>query len=208
MKGLIGRKLGMTSVFTDDGSSVPCTLIEAGPCYVTAVKTKENDGYTALQLGFTERKEKRLAVPQVKNFKKKNLPVLRFLKEVRDFENAEEFKVGDVIRTDLFKEGDIVKVTSKSKGKGFQGVVKRHGFGGGSVTHGQSDRLRAPGSIGASSYPSRVFKGQRMAGRTGGDKISVRNLKIVKIIPESNLLLIKGAVPGAISGIVEIYKVK
>ncbi|HWA06239.1 MAG TPA: 50S ribosomal protein L3 [Ignavibacteria bacterium] len=206
MKGLIGRKLGMTSVFTDDGSSVPCTLIEAGPCYVTAVKTKDSDGYSAIQLGFTERKEKRLAVPQVKNFKKKNLPILRFLKEVRDFENAENLKVGDVIKTDLFKEGDIVKVTSKSKGKGFQGVVKRHGFGGGSVTHGQSDRLRAPGSIGASSYPSRVFKGQRMAGRTGGDKISVRNLKIVKIIPESNLLLIKGAVPGAISGIVEIYK--
>ena len=206
MKGLIGRKLGMTSVFTDDGSSVPCTLIEAGPCYVTAVKTKDSDGYSAIQLGFTERKEKRLAVPQVKNFKKKNLPVLRFLKEVRDFENAENLKVGDVIKTDLFKEGDIVKVTSKSKGKGFQGVVKRHGFGGGSVTHGQSDRLRAPGSIGASSYPSRVFKGQRMAGRTGGDKISVRNLKIVKKIPESNLLLIKGAVPGAISGIVEIYK--
>lgn len=206
MKGLIGRKLGMTSVFTDDGSSVPCTLIEAGPCYVTAVKTKDSDGYSAIQLGFTERKEKRLAVPQVKNFKKKNLPILRFLKEVRDFDNAENLKVGDVIKTDLFKEGDIVKVTSKSKGKGFQGVVKRHGFGGGSVTHGQSDRLRAPGSIGASSYPSRVFKGQRMAGRTGGDKISVRNLKIVKIIPESNLLLIKGAVPGAISGIVEIYK--
>lgn len=208
MKGLIGRKLGMTSVFTDDGSSVPCTLIEAGPCYVTAVKTKDNDGYTALQLGFTERKEKRLAVPQVKNFKKKNLPLLRFIKEVRDFDNAEDFKVGDVIKTDLFKEGDIVKVTSKSKGKGFQGVVKRHGFGGGSVTHGQSDRLRAPGSIGASSYPSRVFKGQRMAGRMGGDRISIRNLKIIKIIPESNLLLIKGAVPGAISGIVEIYKVK
>ncbi|NOS84736.1 MAG: 50S ribosomal protein L3 [Ignavibacteria bacterium] len=206
MKGLIGRKLGMTSVFTDDGSSVPCTLIEAGPCYVTAVKTKDSDGYSAIQLGFTERKEKRLAVPQVKNFKKKNLPILRFLKEVRDFENAENLKVGDVIKTDLFKEGDIVKVTSKSKGKGFQGVVKRHGFGGGSSTHGQSDRQRAPGSIGASSYPSRVFKGQRMAGRTGGDRISVRNLKIVKIIPESNLLLIKGAVPGAISGIVEIYK--
>ena len=208
MKGLIGRKLGMTSVFTDDGSSVPCTLIEAGPCYVTAVKTKDNDGYTALQLGFTERKEKRLAVPQVKNFKKKNLPLLRFIKEVRDFENAEDFKVGDVIKTDLFREGDIVKVTSKSKGKGFQGVVKRHGFGGGSSTHGQSDRQRAPGSIGASSYPSRVFKGQRMAGRMGGDRISIRNLKIIKIIPESNLLLIKGAVPGAISGIVEIYKVK
>ncbi len=207
MKGLIGRKLGMTSVFTEDGASVPCTLIEAGPCYVTAVKTKDSDGYDALQLGFTERKEKRLAKPNVQNFKKKNLPILRFLKEVRDYENAEGYKVGDVIKADLFKAGDTVKVTGKSKGKGFQGVIKRHGFGGGSVTHGQSDRLRAPGSIGASSYPSRVFKGQRMAGRTGGDQISVRNLTIVKVIPESNLLLVKGAVPGAISGIVEIYKV-
>jgi len=206
MKGLIGKKLGMTSVFTEDGQSVPCTLIEAGPCYVTAVKTKDNDGYTALQLGFTERKEKRLARPQAKNFKKKNLPVLRFLKEVRDYEGAEDFKVGDILKADVFKEGDTVKVTSKSKGKGFQGVVKRHGFGGGSVTHGQSDRLRAPGSIGASSYPSRVFKGQRMAGRTGGNQVSIRNLKIVKVIAESNLILIKGAVPGAISGIVEIYK--
>ncbi len=208
MKGLIGKKLGMTSVFTEDGSSVPCTLIEAGPCYVTAVKTKDSDGYEAIQLGFEERKEKRLARPTVKNFQKKNLPILRYLKEVRDFENAADMKIGDVLKADVFKEGDTVKVTSKSKGKGFQGVVKRHGFGGGSVTHGQSDRLRAPGSIGASSYPSRVFKGQRMAGRTGGDQISVRNLKIVKVIPESNLLLIKGAVPGAISGIVEIYKVK
>lgn len=208
MKGLIGRKLGMTSVFTEDGSSVPCTLIEAGPCYVTAVKTEDSDGYTALQLGFVERKEKRLAVPQVKNFKKKKLPILRFLKEVRDYENAADFKIGDILKADIFKEGDSVKVTALSKGKGFQGVVKRHGFGGGSVTHGQSDRLRAPGSIGASSYPSRVFKGQRMAGRTGGDRISVRNLKIVKVIAESNLLLIKGAVPGAISGVVEIYKVK
>lgn len=208
MKGLIGRKLGMTSVFTEDGSSVPCTLIEAGPCYVTAVKTKENDGYSAVQLGIVERKEKRLAKPQVQNFKKKNLPILRFLKELRDFENAEELKVGDVLNADVFKAGDTVKVTSTSKGKGFQGVVKRHGFGGGSVTHGQSDRLRAPGSIGASSYPSRVFKGQRMAGRTGGDKVSIRNLKIVKVIPESNLLLIKGSVPGAVSGIVEIYSLK
>lgn len=208
MKGLLGRKLGMTSVFTDDGSSVPCTLIEAGPCYVTAVKTKDSDGYEAIQLGFTERKEKRLAIPQVKNFKKKNLPILRFLKEVRDFDNADELKVGDIIKSDVFKVGDTVKVTSTSKGKGFQGVVKRHGFGGGKATHGQSDRQRAPGSIGASSYPSRVFKGQRMAGRMGGDQVSIRNLKIIKVIPESNLLLIKGAVPGAISGIVEIYKVK
>ncbi len=208
MKGLIGKKLGMTSVFTDDGNSVPCTLIEAGPCYVTAVKDKDNDGYVALQLGFEERKEKRLSKPVLKNFKKKKLPVLRFVKEVRDYDNAADFKIGDVLKADIFEEGDTVKVTATSKGKGFQGVVKRHGFGGGSVTHGQSDRLRAPGSIGASSYPSRVFKGQRMAGRTGGDKVTVRNLTVVKVIPESNLLLIKGAVPGAISGVVEIYKVK
>jgi large subunit ribosomal protein L3 len=205
MKGLIGIKLGMTSIFTEDGSCVPCTLIEVGPCYITAVKTKENDGYSAIQLGIVERKEKRLANAQVQNFKKKNLPILRFIKEVRDFENAADMKVGDVLNADVFKAGDSVKVTSKSKGKGFQGVVKRHGFGGGSVTHGQSDRLRAPGSIGASSYPSRVFKGQRMAGRMGGDRISIRNLKVIKVIPESNLLLIKGAIPGAVSGIVEIY---
>ena len=208
MKGLIGRKLGMTSVFAEDGTNIQCTLIEAGPCYVTAVKTKEDDGYSALQLGFVERKEKRLAKPQAKNFKKRNLPALRFLKEIRDYENGAELKVGDVLKADMFTAGDSVKITGTSKGKGFQGVVKRHGFGGGSVTHGQSDRLRAPGSIGASSYPSRVFKGQRMAGRTGGTRITVRNLKIVKVIPESNLLLVKGAIPGAPSGIVEIYKLK
>ncbi|MCI0449313.1 MAG: 50S ribosomal protein L3 [Chlorobi bacterium] len=208
MKGLIGRKIGMTSVFTDDGSSVPCTLIEAGPCYVTALKTKDNDGYASVQLGFAERSEKRLAEAQVKNFKKKKLPLLRFLKEIRDFEDSDQLKLGDVLKVDLFNEGDSVKVTGISKGKGFQGVVKRHGFGGGSVTHGQSDRLRAPGSIGASSYPSRVFKGQRMAGRTGGKKKSVRNLKVIKVIPDSNLMLVKGAVPGANSGIVEIYKLK
>jgi large subunit ribosomal protein L3 len=208
MKGLIGRKLGMTSVFTEDGTSVPCTLIEAGPCYVTALKTKDNDGYNSIQLGFAERKDKRLASAQAKNFRKKKLPALRFLKEVRDFEISEELKVGDVLKVDLFKEGDRVKVTGTTKGKGFQGVVKRHHFGGGSVTHGQSDRLRAPGSIGASSYPSRVFKGQRMAGRTGGERKTVRNLRVVKVIPESNLMLIKGAVPGANSGIIEIYKLK
>src|SRR4030095_2526053 len=203
MKGLIGKKIGMTSVFADDGTSISCTLIEAGPCYITAVKTIENDGYSAVQLGFQERKEKRLAKAQAKNFKKKKLPVLRYLKEVRDFENIAELKVGDVLKADLFRTGETIKVTGISKGKGFQGVVKRHGFGGGSKTHGQSDRQRAPGSIGASSYPSRVFKGQRMAGRTGGTKITVRNLKIVKVIPESNLLLVKGAIPGAASGIVE-----
>jgi large subunit ribosomal protein L3 len=206
MKGLIGKKLGMTSIFTDSGESIPCTLIEAGPCYVTAVKTVENDGYSALQLGFQQVTEKKLSKPVLENLKKKKLPALKHLKEMRDFDSETEFKVGDIINADLFKEGDIVKVTSKSKGKGFQGVVKRHGFGGGSVTHGQSDRLRAPGSIGASSYPSRVFKGQRMAGRTGGKQVTIRNLKIIKVIPESNLILIKGAVPGANSGIVEIYK--
>ncbi len=206
MKGLIGRKLGMTSVFTEDGASVPCTLIEAGPCYVTAVKTKDSDGYNALQLGFTERKEKRLARPTIQNFKKKNLPILRFLKEVRDYENAEGYKVGDIIKADLFKAGDTVKVTGKSKGKGFQGVVKRHGFGGGSVTHGQSDRLRAPGSIGASAYPSKVFKGMRMAGRTGGARVKKTNLEIIKVIKDQNLLVVKGAVPGPKGSFVLVEK--
>jgi large subunit ribosomal protein L3 len=207
MKGLLGKKIGMTSIFADNGTSISCTLIEAGPCYVTSVKNEKDDGYTAVQFGFEERKEKRLAKPQLKNFRKKNLPVLRHLKEIRNFESDTELKVGDVIKADIFKEGESVKVTGISKGKGFQGVVKRHGFGGGSKTHGQSDRMRAPGSIGASSYPSRVFKGQKMAGRTGGAKVTVRNLKVVKVIPESNLILVRGAVPGANSQLVEIYKI-
>jgi large subunit ribosomal protein L3 len=206
MKGLIGKKIGMTSVFTDDGSNVVCTLIEAGPCYVTSVKTKENDGYSAVQFGFEERKEKGLKKPVLGFMKKRKLPVLRYLKEVRDYENIGQIKVGDVLKVDIFNVGDTVKVTGMTKGKGFQGVVKRHGFGGGSKTHGQSDRLRAPGSIGASSYPSRVFKGQKMAGRDGNDKVTIRNLKVVKVIPESNLILVKGAVPGANSGLVQILK--
>jgi large subunit ribosomal protein L3 len=208
MKGLIGKKIGMTSVFAEDGSNVVCTLIEAGPCYVTSVKTRENDGYSAVQFGFEERKEKGLKKPVLGLMKKRKLPVLRYLKEVRDYDNAEEMKIGDVLKVDIFNEGDTVKVTGMTKGKGFQGVVKRHGFGGGSRTHGQSDRLRAPGSIGASSYPSRVFKGQKMAGRDGNDKVTIRNLKVVKVIPESNLILIKGAVPGANSGLVQIFKLK
>jgi large subunit ribosomal protein L3 len=208
MKSLIGKKIGMTSVFTEDGSSVACTLIEAGPCYVTSVKTKDNDGYDAVQLGFEERKEKGMKKPVKGMFKKRKLPLLRYLREVRDFDNAEEFKIGSVLKADIFTEGETVKVTGLTKGKGFQGVVKRHGFGGGSRTHGQSDRLRAPGSIGASSYPSRVFKGQKMAGRDGNDKVTIRNLKIVKVIPDSNLILVKGAVPGAISGLVQIFKIK
>jgi large subunit ribosomal protein L3 len=204
MKGIIGKKLGMTSIFADDGKSVACTLIEAGPCYVTALKTKENDGYSAIQLGIIEGKEKYFTKTELGKFKKNNVPNLKVVKEIRDVENADEIKVGDVLGASLFKEGDTVKVTGISKGKGFQGVVKRHGFGGGSKTHGQSDRLRAPGSIGASSYPSRVFKGQKMAGRTGNEKITIRKLKVVRVINESNLILIAGAVPGAISGIVEI----
>jgi len=206
MKSLLGKKIGMTSVFTEDGTNVTCTLVEAGPCYVTALKTEEKDGYSAVQLGFQERKEKGMTKPVLNKFKKSKIPALRILKEIRDFDNMDELKVGKVLKADIFSEGDIVKVTGFSKGKGFQGVVKRHGFGGGSRTHGQSDRLRAPGSIGASSYPSRVFKGQKMAGRQGNEKVSIRNLEIVKIIPESNLILIKGAIPGANSGLVQIFK--
>jgi large subunit ribosomal protein L3 len=208
MKGLLGKKIGMTSVFSEKGASIACTLIEAGPCYVTSIRTNKDNGYPAVQLGFGERKVKGLQKPVAVYFKKKGLPNLRYLREVRDYDNAEELKIGEVIKADIFHEGEIVKVTGSSKGKGFQGVVRRHRFGGGSRTHGQSDRQRAPGSIGASSYPSRVFKGQKMAGRMGGDKVTVRNLTIVKVIPESNLILVKGAVPGANSGIVEIHKLR
>ncbi|MBK6770977.1 MAG: 50S ribosomal protein L3 [Ignavibacteria bacterium] len=205
MIGILGKKIGMTTIFENDGNAVPCTVIEAGPCYITQIKKKDKDGYESVQLGFEEKKEKNSTKPLIGKFKKIKTPVLRHLKEVRDF-NSEELKEGDQIKVDIFKEGDIVKVTGVSKGKGFQGVVKRHGFGGGQRTHGQSDRQRAPGSIGGSSYPSRVFKGQRMAGRMGGDRVSVRNLRIVKIFVDSNLILIKGAVPGTKTGLVEIYK--
>lgn len=205
MIGIIGKKIGMTTIFEKDGNAVPCTVIEAGPCFITQIKNQEKDGYNAIQFGFEEMKEKNSVKPLTGKFKKVKTPVLRHLKEVRDYP-VEDLKEGDQIKVDIFKEGDIVKVTGVSKGKGFQGVVKRHGFGGGQRTHGQSDRQRAPGSIGGSSYPSRVFKGQRMAGRTGGDQVSVRNLRVVKIFSDSNLILIKGAVPGTKTGIVEIYK--
>ena len=205
MIGILGKKIGMTTVFQNDGNAVPCTVIEAGPCYITQIRTIEKDGYEALQLGFEEKKEKNTTKPLIGKFKKIKTPVLRHLKEIRDFPKG-ELKEGDTIKVDLFNEGDTVKVTGISKGKGFQGVVKRHGFGGGQRTHGQSDRERAPGSIGGSSYPSRVFKGQRMAGRMGNDTITVRNLKVIKIFSDSNLILIKGAIPGAKTGLVEIYK--
>ncbi|BDQ04369.1 50S ribosomal protein L3 [Ignavibacterium sp.] len=206
MSGIIGKKLGMTSIFGNEGEVIPVTVIEAGPCTVVDIKTTEKDGYQALQLGFGSVKEKKVNKPLAGHFKKNNLSPKRVLKEFKNF-NVSEFKIGDEIKCSIFSEGDIIKVSGKSKGKGFQGVVKRHGFGGiGMTTHGQSDRVRAPGSIGASSYPSRVFKGQRMAGRMGYENVTVRGLKVVKVDPERNLIFVKGAVPGAINSIVELIK--
>jgi large subunit ribosomal protein L3 len=205
MLGILGRKIGMTTMFEESGNAVPCTVVEAGPCVITQIKTKEKDGYSAVQFGFETKKEKATSNPQRKIYKKLNIAPPRLIKEIRDYP-VNDLKVGDVIKVDIFKVGEKVKVTGVSKGKGFQGGVKRHNFKGGVRTHGQSDRERAPGSIGASSYPSRVFKGQRMAGRMGTDQVTLRNLKVVKILPDSNLILIKGAIPGANTGFVEIYK--
>lgn len=206
MPGLLAKKLGMTNIFAEDGTMIPVTVLQAGPCNVITVKTKEKDGYEAIQLGFGEKKEKHVRKPQLDYYKKAGLKPAAVLREFRNF-TTDNYKVGDEIKVEIFAVSDKVKVTGKSKGKGFQGVMRRHNFGGvGGTTHGQSDRLRAPGSIGASSYPSRVFKGQRMAGRMGFTQITVRNLKVVKILPEQNIIMIKGAVPGAINSIVEINK--
>ena len=200
MSGLIGKKIGMTSVFDAEGRNIPCTVIEAGPCVVTQIRTEEIDGYAAVQLAYDEKKEKHTSAPLMGHFKKANTTPKRKLVE---FENdfGKELQLGDTITVaDLFAEGEDswVDVTGISKGKGFQGVVKRHGFAGvGGQTHGQHNRLRAPGSLGASSWPSRVFKGMRMAGRTGGDRVKILNLKVIKVIPENNLLLVKGSIPGA-----------
>ncbi|NOZ55576.1 MAG: 50S ribosomal protein L3 [Calditrichaeota bacterium] len=206
MIGIIGRKLGMTRIFGERGKAIPVTVIEAGPCYVTQVKTEDTDGYNAVQLGFDETKEKRVTKPVLGHLKKAGVKPLRVLREFRDFELEGELQLGQEIRVDIFKEGDKVSVTGFTKGRGFAGVVKRHGFGGGPKTHGQSDRWRAPGSIGQSSFPSRVLKGLRMAGRMGNTRVTVKNLEVVKVDPENNLLVIKGAVPGAIKGIVTIRK--
>jgi len=196
MPGLIGKKIGMTSVFSADGKNVPCTVIEAGPCVVTQVKTLEIDGYEAVQLAFDDKKEKNTPAPMKGHFSKAGVTPKRKLVEFNEFENQMNF--GDTVTVDLFEEDTFVDVVGISKGKGFQGVVKRHGFGGvGGQTHGQHNRGRAPGSVGASSFPSRVFKGLRMAGRTGGDRVKVENLRVIKVIPESNLLIVKGSVPGA-----------
>ena len=205
MPGLIGKKIGMTSVFSADGKNVPCTVIEVGPCVVTQVKTVETDGYSALQLGFGEQKEKHVTKPELGHFKKAGVTPLRHLAEFKGFEG--DYKMGDTITVDYFSESDFVDVVGTSKGKGFQGVVKRHGFGGvGQSTHGQHNRLRAPGSVGACSYPAKVFKGMRMAGHMGNERVTVQNLQVIKIIPEHNLMMIKGSIPGAKGSIVMIEK--
>ncbi|QEC54060.1 50S ribosomal protein L3 [Anseongella ginsenosidimutans] len=205
MSGLIGKKVGMTSIFDADGKQVPCTVIEAGPCVVTQVKTLEKDGYTAVQLAYDEKKEKKTTAALAGHFKKAGTTPKRRLVEFRYFE--EDKQQGETLTVELFNEGDFIDVVGTSKGKGFQGVVKRHNFSGvGGQTHGQHNRLRAPGSLGASSFPSRVFKGMRMAGRTGGDRVKIQNLRVVKVYPEQNVLVVSGSVPGAKGSYVIIEK--
>ncbi len=205
MAGLIGKKVGMTSIFSAEGKNIPCTVIEAGPCVVTQVKTIEKDGYEAIQLGYVDKKEKQSTKAEIGHFKKAGTAPKAKVVEFSDFD--EEYKLGDEINVDLFNDSAWVDVTGVSKGKGFQGVVKRHGFAGvNDATHGQHNRNRAPGSLGASSYPSRVFKGMRMAGRTGGDRVKVLSLRIVKVIADSNLILVKGSVPGPKGGYLIIEK--
>jgi large subunit ribosomal protein L3 len=208
MSGIIGRKLGMTSVFDAAGDQVVCTVIEAGPCVVTQVKTDENDGYSALQLGFSERRKKRTTKALAGHFEAAGSDPLRHLIEFRDFAGADDLSLGDTVTIDsVLAEGDTVQVSGTSKGKGHQGVVKRHGFAGVmESTHGQHNRQRAPGSIGQSSSPARVFKGMKMGGRMGSDRVTVKNLRIVRVIPEKNLVLVRGAVPGPKNGVVEIRK--
>jgi large subunit ribosomal protein L3 len=206
MSGLIGKKLGMTSVYTESGKNVACTVLELGPCAVSQVKTEAADGYNAVQLGFGDKKDKHTTSALKGHFKKAGITSKVRLKEFKSFEELPE--IGKELQiSDVFEIGDFVDVSATSKGKGFQGVVKRHGFGGvGQATHGQHNRLRAPGSIGAASYPARVFKGMRMAGRMGNEKITVQNLKVIKVVSEKNLLVVKGCVPGHKNSYVIIRK--
>ncbi|MCF0211293.1 MAG: 50S ribosomal protein L3 [Bacteroidales bacterium] len=207
MSGLLGKKIGMTSLFNADGKQIPCTVIEAGPCVVTQVRTKEKDGYEAIQLAFGEQKESRTSKAMKGHFAKANTTPKRHLAEFSRFEEGFKKKHGEVLTVEVFQEGEFVDVVGTSKGKGFQGVVTRHGFGGvGDVTHGQHDRLRAPGSVGASSYPSRVFPGMRMAGQMGNHRVKIQNLEVVKIIPEKNLMIVKGSVPGPKGSILKIER--
>lgn len=206
MSGIIGKKIGMTSLFDENGKNIPCTVIQAGPCPVLQVRTKEADGYVAVQLGFDDKSEKNVGKALIGHFKKSgSAPKAKIVEFKNEFEH--KVKVGDLVVVNMFAEGEFVDITGTSKGKGFQGVVKRHGFGGVmQASHGQHNRLRAPGSIGAGSDPSRVFKGMRMAGRMGGDQVTVQNLQVLKIDEEQNLLVIKGAVPGAKNSYVIIRK--
>jgi large subunit ribosomal protein L3 len=205
MKGIIGKKVGMTSIFSPDGKQTSCTIIEAGPCVVTQVKTKDTDGYSAVQIAFGDKKEKHTNAAEKNHFAKANTPAKKVVKEFRDY--SLEKALGETISVDIFTEGETVDVVGTSKGKGFQGVVKRHGFSGvGEQSHGQHDRQRAPGSIGNSSDASRVFKGMRMAGRMGGDRVKVKGLKVVKIFAEKNYILVSGSVPGHIGAVVIVQK--
>lgn len=205
MSGLIGKKIGMTSIFDENGKNMPCTVIQAGPCVVTQVRTEEKDGYEAVQLGFDDKTEKSATKAEMGHAKKAGTSVKKKVVEFQGFE--EEYKLGDTITVAHFEEGEFVDVTGTSKGKGFQGVVKRHGFAGvGQATHGQHNRLRAPGSIGAASYPARVFKGMRMAGRMGTDTVKVQNLRVLKVVEDQNLLVVKGCVPGHKNAYIKIEK--
>ena len=205
MSGLIGKKIGMTSIFDANGKNMPCTVLEVGPCVVTQVRTEEVDGYSALQLGFDDKTEKSATKADLGHAKKAGTSVKRKVAEFKGFD--EEYKLGDTITVEHFSEGEFVDVSGTSKGKGFQGVVKRHGFAGvGQATHGQHNRLRAPGSIGAASYPARVFKGMKMAGRMGTDTVKVQNLRVLKVVTEKNLLVVKGCIPGAKNAYVTIQK--
>ena len=205
MKGIIGKKIGMTSIFGEDGKQIACTIIEAGPCTVTQVKTTETDGYSAVQLALGDKKEKHSTKSEVNHFAKAQTAPKRFVKEFRNY--SIEKALGESVTIDIFAEGDAVEVVGTTKGKGFQGVVKRHGFSGvGEATHGQHDRSRAPGSIGGSSYPARVFKGMRMAGRMGTDRVKTKGLSVLKLFPEKNYILVSGSVPGHIGSIVLIQK--
>ncbi|MBC8511135.1 MAG: 50S ribosomal protein L3 [Cryomorphaceae bacterium] len=204
MPGLIGKKIGMTSIFSEEGKNIPCTILEVGPCKVTQVKTEEIDGYNAIQLGFADQKESRVSKAALGHFKKADSTPL---KKLIEFPADTDVALGDVLNVEIFEEGDFVTVTGTSKGKGFQGVVKRHNFRGvGDATHGQHNRLRAPGSIGAASYPARVFKGMRMAGQMGNERIKVENLQVLRVLADKNMIVVKGAVPGANNSYIIIEK--
>jgi large subunit ribosomal protein L3 len=204
MPGIIGKKVGMTSIYSAEGKAMPCTVIEAGPCVVTQIKTQDRDGYEAVQLGFGDRKEKNTPNALKGHFKKSNTEPKAKLVE---FQGFEDLNLGDIVQADIFEEGEFVTVAGTSKGKGFQGVVKRHNFAGvGQATHGQHNRLRAPGSIGAASYPARVFKGMRMAGQMGNARVKMENLQILKVLADKNLIVVKGSIPGHKGSTVVIEK--